>query len=83
MTYEPETEAGDEQVAETSAETTEAVSTDTGSVDENPVVETAAESTEESVEDAPDVVDWNGELESVQESAWFNSLSENVSTGIL
>tara|TARA_R110002020_G_scaffold319504_1_gene535390 strand:- start:711 stop:1682 length:972 start_codon:yes stop_codon:yes gene_type:complete len=81
--YEPETEAGDEQVAETSAETTEAVSTDTGSVDESPAVETAAEPTEEPIEDAPDVVDWNGELESVQESDWFNNLSENVRTGIL
>lgn len=82
MIYEPESEVADEQVAETSAETTtETEPTET--VDESPAVEAAAESTEEPVEAAPDVVDWNGELESVQESDWFNNLSENVRTGIL
>jgi len=74
--YETESEAAAEQVAEP----TEAVAPVEVTETEDTSVEAASES---AVEEAPSVVDWNGELDSVKESDWFSSLDPSMQEGIL
>lgn len=42
-----------------------------------------AESVEDASEAAPEVFDWNGELESLRQEQWFNELNENIQGSML
>ena len=46
-------------------------------------VEAAAEVVEDTTEAAPEVFDWNGELESLRQEQWFNELDENMQGSML
>ena len=61
-------EGGQTDVAETSAES------EPSEVSSEPVEAAQAESNEAPLEAAPEVFDWNGELESLKQEQWFNSL---------
>lgn len=62
--------AAEAEPAEVSSEPTEAVQAD------------SVES-ESSAEPAPEVFDWNGELESLKQEQWFNSLDDNMRDSML
>lgn len=73
-----------------SGEATEAVSSDSGSMDTSDTVETSSEPLEtaadavESLEEAvPDVFDWNGEVESLREADWVQRLDMSVRDAVL
>ena len=63
-------EVAEETAAEAPAETT------AEAAPEEPVE--AVEAAEESTSQAPEVFDWNGELESLKAEQWFNQLDENL-----
>ena len=46
-------------------------------------VEAAEESSDTATEAAPEVFDWNGELESLRQEQWFNELDENKQGSML
>ena len=70
-------EGGQAEVAETSeaAEPVEASSSASESVEVQSVEDTSSE--------APEVFDWNGELESLRQEQWFNGLDENMQGSML
>ena len=80
--FEEENETVDEAVSSEAVDSTESVETsdvsesvevsaDSGSIDTG---ETAADALEE----APQVLDWNGELEAIQQEQWFTGLDDAV-----
>jgi len=65
-------ESGQTDVADTSA------GSEPSEVSSEPVEAAQAESAETTSEAAPDVFDWNGELESLKQEQWVNSLDESM-----
>tara|TARA_R110002096_G_scaffold31948_16_gene93187 strand:+ start:1566 stop:2513 length:948 start_codon:yes stop_codon:yes gene_type:complete len=72
-------EGGQVEVAETS-EAAEPVEAEAAP---EPVETAAAESVDTVSEDAPEVFDWNGELESLRQEQWFNGLDDNMQGSML
>ena len=72
-------EGGQVEVAETS-EAAEPVEAEAAP---EPIETAAAESVDTVSEDAPEVFDWNGELESLRQEQWFNGLDDNMQGSML
>ena len=78
--WEEDNEAVETEQTET-AETAE--STDAAEPVEASSEPVEAAPTEDSSEAAPEVFDWNGELEGLRQAQWFNELNENMQDSML
>ena len=82
--FEVENEVADEAVSSEAVESTESVETsdvadesvDVAADSDGPV--DTGETAADALEEAPQVYDWNGELDGIKKAEWFTSLDENI-----
>ena len=76
--FEEDNEAVDEVVSTESVESSEPVESAQESIEVASDSVGSTETAADALEAAPDVLDWNGELESIQKEAWYTGLDENI-----